>query len=64
MIDNDKLTEAYNEFEKLRKVAEEKDYKFGWIFYRLKEKFGVDIAREVMPRNRDDLDEWDGDVAD
>ena len=63
-MDNDKLIEAFNEFKKLRKLADEKGYKFGWIFYRLKEEFGQEIAQKIMPRKRDDCDAWDGDVAD
>lgn len=50
MTKEDKLTEAYNEFEKLCKEADEKDYKPGWVFYRLKEKYGESIAIEVMPK--------------
>jgi len=46
---NDTITEAYSEYEKLHKIAEERDYQQGWIFYRLKEKFGQTIAQEVMP---------------
>lgn len=51
MIDNDKLTEAFNEYEKLRKLAEDKDYKPGWVFYKLKEKYGQEIASKVYPRS-------------
>ena len=65
MINNDKLTEAFNEYEKLRKLAEERDYKEGWVYYKLLEKYGKEIAQEVMPPLYDRNDPgWDGDVAD
>jgi len=49
MEDNDKLTRAFNEYEKLLlSFAEEHDYAHEWIFYKLKEKFGIEIAQKVM----------------
>jgi len=50
MSDEDLLAEAYNEYEKLRKKAIDFDYKKGWVFYRLKDKYGADIALEVCPK--------------
>ena len=64
MINNDKLTEAFNEYEKLKNIAEERDYKHGWIYYKLLEKFGAEIADKVyVPKKYSDLspgDGWDG----
>ena len=58
MTDNDILTDAYNDYEKLLKEAEEKDYKTGWVFYRLKEKYGEKIANEVYGDNRGDWGDY------
>ena len=49
MRNNDKEVDAHNEYERLLKVAEEKNYKCGWVYYQLKEKFGTEIAQEIMP---------------
>lgn len=46
-MDDDKLTEAYNRYEELLDECEENDYPHGWIYYRLKEGFGEEIARMV-----------------
>ena len=51
-INNDKLVDAYNEYEKLLNIAEEKDYKHGWIFFKLKDKFGEPVAIRVC-RDKD-----------
>jgi hypothetical protein len=58
MTDNDKLTDAFNEYEKLLKIAEEKDYKKGWVYYQLKEKYGEEITNEVYGNNEVDDDTW------
>lgn len=56
MINDDLLTKAYNDFEKLRKEAEEKDYKPGWVFFKLRDKYGLEIANTVFQDGVEDSD--------
>lgn len=67
MNDNDILARAANEYERLLKIAEEKNYKRGWVYYKLKEKFGARVASQIYEPDYSiysDGDGWDGDVSD
>ena len=50
---NNELIEAGNEYEKLLKIQEEQDFKKGWVFYRMKEKYGQEIADYYCNNSKD-----------
>ena len=67
MINNDLLVKAANDYESLTRRQEELGYKHGWVYYKLKEKYGEEIANEVYEKDYCDItsgDGWDGDEGD
>ena len=43
------IESARKEHKRLCKVAKDKNYKIGWVYYRLKEKYSLAMAQEIMP---------------
>lgn len=69
MDNNDVLVNAANDYERFRAIADEQGYKFGWIWYKMKEKYGEEISRRICPNRREDdiicdprdVDKWEQD---
>lgn len=47
MENSEIMIRASNRLEELIAEQEQNDFKRGWIYYRLKDEFGEDIARKV-----------------
>lgn len=49
--------EHRKEYERLLKECQEKGHKAGWVFYKMKEKYGEEIAKAVCEYG-DVYEEW------
>ncbi|HUV82879.1 MAG TPA: hypothetical protein VMW53_07390 [archaeon] len=56
-MSSDILIDAIDEYEKLLEEAEEKGYEHGWIWHKLNEKYGEEIANQVYESD-DEYEEW------
>lgn len=46
------LTEIETYVSSLKETAKQKGYKAGWVWYQVKDKYGVDIANTVLPKEQ------------
>ena len=49
--------EQSDEYERLLKVCKDKNYKSGWVYYRMVEKYGKEIADKICEFG-DEYEEW------
>ncbi len=49
---DEKLQQAQEEWQRLKKVQEERNYQPGWIYYRLRDQFDHSIADQVCKQNQ------------
>jgi len=50
--------ERRKEYERLLKECKDKGYKSGWVYYKMIEKYGEEIAKEICEVD-DEYEEWD-----
>ena len=53
-ITEDLLTRASQFYEELLDEAREKDYKPGWVYHRLREEFGEEVAKITTETLKED----------
>lgn len=50
------LNDPEHEFERLKRVRKEMNFKRGWIYYQMKSKFGEDVAETYCPQRK--IPDW------